>query len=125
MHTAGLDVARLIGIYEADGSLLGELSYVLGKLIGNRHCALCDITHGAVRKKPAFAELEARLPLPIVLLHLDERSDAVKAASEGHTPCVLLEDEKGLRVLITADELDGCGGDVACFEGLVRAATKG
>lgn len=115
-------MARLIGIYEAEGSLLGELRYVVGKLLGHRHCGLCDITHGAVRKKASFRDLEARLPLPITLLHLDERSDQVRAASEGHTPCVLLDDAAGLRVVIRAEELDRCDGDVACFEALVSAA---
>jgi len=114
-------VAQLIGIYEANGSLRGELSYVLGKLFGTRHCALCDITHGAVSKKRTFAELEKELPIPITLVHLDERSEQVKAASEGHTPCVLLEDEDGLRIFITASELEVCRGDVKCFERLVRA----
>lgn len=114
-------VRRLIGIYEADGSLLGELSYVVGKLLGRRHCALCDITHGAVKKKPEFVALEERLPLPIELLHLDERTPAQREASEGHTPCVLLEDDDGLRVVLTAEDLDRCEGDVACFEELVGA----
>lgn len=33
-------------IYNAESSLVGELAYMAGKVIGNRACALCDITHG-------------------------------------------------------------------------------
>ena len=36
----------LVGIFDADGGLRGELRYVIDKLAGRGHCALCDITHG-------------------------------------------------------------------------------
>ena len=52
------DVTALTGVYQADGSLSGELRYVVGKLLGSAHCALCDITHGAVREKKGFAQIE-------------------------------------------------------------------
>ena len=107
---------RLIGIYEAEGSLLGELRYVVGKLRGTRHCSLCDITHGRVRKKPAFAALEQRLPVAIDLLHLDELSPRLQAASAGHTPCVLIDDAAGLRVLLSRAELEEHAGSVEAFE---------
>ena len=35
-----------MGIYDADGGLSGELRYAIGKVLGQRKCALCDITHG-------------------------------------------------------------------------------
>ena len=44
-------IERLIGVYDADGGLRGELAYVLGHLAGRAECALCDITHSAVRKE--------------------------------------------------------------------------
>ena len=37
---------RLVGVYNANGGIVGELSYVLGKVKGSAHCALCDISHG-------------------------------------------------------------------------------
>ena len=39
-------LTQYFAIYDADGSLAGELSYALGKLAGARRCALCDISHG-------------------------------------------------------------------------------
>ena len=41
---------ELVGVYHADGSLLGEARYVVGKILGRAHCSLCDITHDMVRK---------------------------------------------------------------------------
>jgi len=43
------DNVDYVGIYNADGSLLGEVSYVLAKYTGRGHCELCDITHGTFR----------------------------------------------------------------------------
>ena len=37
---------RILAIYDADLSVIGELAYAVGKLTGTRSCALCDITHG-------------------------------------------------------------------------------
>jgi hypothetical protein len=51
----------LIGVYKADGGLIGELSYFLGHLIGVRECSLCDITHSPFKKKGEFKRLEAQL----------------------------------------------------------------
>ena len=42
---------ELVGVYHADGSLLGELRYIWGKLRGTAHCTLCDITHGRLSEK--------------------------------------------------------------------------
>ncbi len=109
--------SRLIGVYDADGGLLGEAAYVWGKLRGTRHCALCDITHSPLRRKPSWDAMVARLGLPFDLLHLNEMhpavADAVRAAG---APVVLAEDASGLRVLLTGDELDALDGSVRAFE---------
>jgi hypothetical protein len=44
---------KLVGIYNANGAVVGELQYVFGTLTGQTQCALCDITHGAFKGKPA------------------------------------------------------------------------
>ena len=49
----------LWGVYHANGGLVGELTYVIGKLRGTAHCGLCDITHGSVRVKPGWKTCEA------------------------------------------------------------------
>lgn len=99
----------LTGVYHANGSLAGELAYVAGKLLGRRHCALCDITHGALRERPEMAACKAALPVPLELVHLDERTPEVAAASEGSTPCVLAHlDDGRVEVLLGPEELEAC-----------------
>jgi hypothetical protein len=107
----GAEIHELIGVYHANGSWRGELAYVLGKLSGRAHCALCYITHGALRRRRAFDACVATLPVPFDLVHLDERAADVAAASHGRTPCVLARTSTGLVVLLDADDLGRCGGD--------------
>lgn len=115
-------VQSLTGIYHADGSLIGELRYVFGKLTGTAHCALCDITHAGVRRKSSFATGCAALPVPFEAVHLDERTAEVRAFTEGKTPCVIAHTEAGLSVVLDAAALDACGGDdQRFFEALTGA----
>lgn len=115
-------VRRLIGVYHADGGLWGELAYVAGKLRGTAHCALCDITHGRVRRKTEWADLVACLGVPFDVMHLNERSPKIAAFSEGRTPCVIADTEGGLRLLLGPAELDAAGGDVGRFTTALRQA---
>lgn len=109
------DVTALTGVYQADGSLRGELRYVVGKLLGSAHCALCDITHGSVREKPGFVACREALPVPLHNVHLDERTPEVRRFTEGKTPCVVAHTADGLVLLLSAQALDECGGSVSRF----------
>ena len=118
------DVTGLTGIYHADGTVLGELRYWVGARLGRAHCALCDITHGSVREKPAWRTASATLPVPFRAVHLDERSPAETAASEGRTPCVLAHTARGAEVLLGPAELQACEGDPGrLVDALQRALT--
>jgi hypothetical protein len=123
----GAEIHALIGVYHANGSLRGELAYLFGKLSGRAHCALCDITHGPLRRRPGFDACVATLPVAFDLVHLDERSDDVTAACDGRTPCVLARTGAGLVVLVDAEELAACGGDPARLRSAIErsAATLG
>lgn len=116
----------LIGVYKADGGLLGELSYVLGHLIGIRECSLCDITHSPIKKKGEFKAFEKRLladfDISVRLVHMNERTDSELKASEGREPCVLLQHEDGsLSMFLDFVELKAVDGSVKSFEKLVRS----
>lgn len=104
-------VREIIGVYNADGSWRGELAYAIGRLTGRAHCALCDITHGTLRRRPSFDAACARLSVPVTLLHRDERPPEVVALSRDRTPMVLGRTDDGLLVLLTAEELERCGAD--------------
>jgi hypothetical protein len=119
-------VVALTGVYHADGSLTGEVAYVVGKLLGRRHCALCDITHGALRERPEMAACRAALPVPFDLVHLDERSSELVRATDGRTPCVVAHLDGGrLEVVLDADRLEACEKQPAKLAEAMEAAVAG
>ncbi|MBM0260222.1 hypothetical protein [Micromonospora sp. 4G55] len=119
--TSGV-VRRLVGVYHADGGLRGELAYLVGKVRGTTSCALCDVTHHGLGRKREWRDLLPALGVPVELVHLNERSPAVRAASEGRTPCVLAVTDGGPVVLLGPDELAALDGRVARFAEALRAA---
>jgi len=116
----------LVGIYHANGSLRGELAYAVGRLLGTAHCALCDITHSVVRRKPEWDAMVTRLGLPVVLLHLDELpADVATACELSGTPVVLARvDDGALVLLLDGEALEGLGSSVDAFEQAVRSAAS-
>jgi hypothetical protein len=117
---------RLIGIYKADGGIIGEVSYLVGHLLGTKECSLCDITHSPLKKKAEFKEFEKRLQVELGigfrLAHMNERTAAELAASLDQEPCVLLENADGsIELFLDSDELKAASGQVAPFEVLVRS----
>ncbi len=105
------DVERLVGIYDADGTLWGELSYVVGHLLGRTHCALCDVTHGSLRPKASWQRCQAQLGVPFAAIHRDERDDDLRDLTDGELPCVVAVTARGPEILVTADQLEACAGD--------------
>ncbi len=99
-----------MGVYNADGSALGELSYLLRATIGRAHCALCDITHGRVRERAEWRECRERLPVRLATYHRDDQPEPVRLAA-GTAPVVVAETADGaVYVLLGPDELEMCGG---------------
>ncbi len=108
-------VRTLTGIYEAEGTLRGEIKYALGKLMGTAHCALCDITHRGISEKKGFVQCREALPIDIYTVHLDERTPEVRTFTEGKTPCVVAHTGDGLMMLLDAQQLEDCQGSVSAF----------
>ena len=104
-------VRRLVGVYNADGSLIGELAYFVGARFGRAHCALCDITHGLVRSKQEWRARRDRLPVPFDTYHRDDQPDAVRHVCDG-PPFVCAETDDGFELLIDSAELEECHGSV-------------
>jgi hypothetical protein len=109
-------IERLIGVYDADGGLRGELSYVVGKLRGTAHCSLCDVTHGmAITGKRAWRTFRDSSSVPFDLVHRNERTSDVVGASDGRMPCVLARVGGDLEFVLGPEQLDAVGGDIGRF----------
>ncbi|MCU1452575.1 MAG: hypothetical protein JWN46_721 [Acidimicrobiales bacterium] len=112
---AASPIERLWMVYDADGGLLGELSYAIGRSRGRRHCALCDISHEGLRRKPAFARLLRTIGVPAEVVHRNEQPPDLATFTEGRLACVVADTADGYELLVDAPTLDGCAGDVAAF----------
>lgn len=113
---------RLIGIYDADGGLLGELAYLTGRLLGVTRCALCEITHGPSGEKPAFRATRGALGVPLETAHRNELPVELQGLTRGRTPCVVGQTEHGYELLLGRADLEACRGDVLCLEAALKRA---
>lgn len=117
------NVERYVGVYNAEGSLRGELAYFVGKRLGRAHCALCDITHGLVSTKPAWQSCRLDLAVRFDTVHLDERDAALVELTEGRTPCVVAEGDGWSEVLLGPAELEKCHGSPNALVAALAQAT--
>lgn len=104
-----LENARIVAVYNANGGIMGELSYVVGKVLGKTHCALCDISHGnSIKTKAQWRERVASFPIPVQAVHINEMDEATKRVSQGQSPVVVYLDRKDDHIIMTAEELESC-----------------
>ena len=115
-------ISRIVGVYDADGGIAGEAKYVVGHLLGRLECALCDITHGPVRRKKTFDAFRARLGVPFDAVHRNERSPEVEAATGDALPCVVAVTDSGIVTLLDRAALEACGGEVDRLEAALHTA---
>ena len=116
----------LIGIYKADGGIVGELSYFFGHLVGVRSCSLCDISHSPIMKKPSFKALEQHLRakhgIAVRMIHLNERNERELKASEGREPCILLEyPDQSISMFLDSSDLTTLSGSVSSLKKLIES----
>ncbi len=122
--TEGRVVKRLIGVYDADGSLAGELKYWIGARTGRRHCSLCDITSGGRRKSFEWTSCQALLSVEFTFHHRDDAPLAIREILNGAFPAVLVEIDDGISILLGPRELDECNGSSRQLERAINSSLE-
>lgn len=115
---------QLIAVYNAEASLLGEISYVVGKLTGTRSCALCDISHVLAAEKDSFSAFKNNFPVPFFNRHLDELEEEQLALAKEHAPCVLGLDEDGWQLVVPSHHIAQSGKSVKKFSELMYSVIE-
>lgn len=113
--TAGNPVTEFVGVYDADSTLLGEVSYWIGARLGTRHCSLCELTHGLFTVRNEWKECRRALSVPVVTYHRNDAPADVLGAAAGRFPVVLARTSGSLEVVLGPDDLEGFGGDTELF----------
>ena len=98
-------VTEFIGIYDADSTLIGEVSYWIGARLGRTHCSLCELTHGIFTMKNEWKECSRALNVPFRTFHRNDAPlDALQVAN-GSFPIVLARHGDELRVVLQDHQL--------------------
>jgi len=124
MAQPAAQIERLVGVYDADGTIRGELAYWIGARLGRRHCSLCEITHGSIRRRPEWTACVAGMPVPFDTYHRDDQPDAVRAVADGRAPVVVAATSAGHVVLLSPSEVDACGGEIDQLVAAIEAAVQ-
>ena len=102
-------IRRLHGVYDASGTVAGEIAYFLRRTFLGRHCSLCDITHSTLSRRRAWDDCVDQLGIEFVLHHSDKVPHEVTRVPEYSAPCVVGEFSDGsFCLLIDATELERC-----------------
>lgn len=113
-------IKRFIGVYNASGTVWGELSYFVGARFGRAHCALCTITHGLTSEKEEFQVCKRKLKMKFDTYHNNDQPDLVRKVSEA-LPLVGAETDDGFVLLLGPDELEKCQ---SSLEAMMEAMKK-
>ena len=106
---------KIYCIYNAEGSIKGELKYLYEKYFKDIKCSMCDITHGVFKQKKKWASKCLESKLNIECLHLDELPNDIKDLVINKAPCVVSQINSTNKIIINNKELANMSGDVDSF----------
>lgn len=116
---------KIYAIYDVRGTLGAEIAYIAGKLVGQRGCELCDISHGwNPLGKAAWRNALGTLAR-VEWLHADEQPTALSNYTSGQLPCVVLAGAERYKMLLNRPDLECCQSDINAFDLALRAALDG
>jgi len=119
---------KILCIYNASSTWIGELSYLSKKIFRNSSCALCDLSHSLMGIKKEWQEMEADSDHQYRLLHTNELPNNIPPALIKYLPCVLRETEGKIErfsLLLSRDQLSVCNGSITAFSALLDRTLEG
>lgn len=116
---------EFVGVYDADSTLIGEISYWIKARLGREHCSLCELTHGLFTTKREWRECSTALGVPVTTWHRNDAPADVLAVAAGIFPVVLVRRQGRLSVLLDRDALDQLDGSTADFVRVLEAELLG
>ena len=123
-HSERPALLSFLGVYDADGTWRGELSYWIGARLGRTHCSLCEITHGTFTEKPQWRALRATLPVPFSTAHRDDQPSEIRTLLGRALPAVVAQTSAGPMLLLGPEELAELEGEPAQLLSALRAAAE-
>lgn len=113
-------IVALFGVYDADATLTGELTYWIGARFGIRHCSLCDITHSLFREKSEWQKCQKQLKedhgVDFRAFHRNDAPVPVRVVAAGSYPVVISKNTLGhFEVFMDNAAISKCGKSAQAF----------
>jgi hypothetical protein len=121
MNESSSQFTEFIGIYNAESTILGELSYWVGARLGIRHCSLCDITHGLFTQRTEWKQCVSTLHIPFVTFHINDAPRDALHAANGTFPVILGRSTHELTVVLDNAQIQKLNGSADALIATLRA----
>jgi len=119
-------MAELIAVTKVHAGFSPGLRYALARAFGATPCPMKALSHGLIRPSTAWQSLSARFTtelghtLSVVAPNIAD--DAVRQASSGREPCVLIRDaDGGVSMIADWNDLSAAKGKLDVFERILRS----
>lgn len=103
---------------------MGEVRYLRDKFLGKAECALCDLSHGWSPLGRSDWRRRKGVSASLNWLHRDELPGHVAAQVAGQLPCVAVDRDGEIEIVIGREALRGCEGDFSVFEHLLEQTVR-
>jgi len=114
-------VTEFIGVYDADSTILGEISYWVGARLGVRNCSLCDITHGLFTERNDWKQCRETLAAPFATCHRNDAPHDVLAIASGVFPAVFVRRGGQIARVLSPTDLEAFNGSPEALVGRLNA----
>ncbi len=111
---------EILGIYDGEAGILGEIKYGAQKILGIKECSLCNITHKGVSKKKSWLAFQKKFGLDVKLVYLNQQDKDLKEFTNQKVPCIVGKQNNGYVMLIDSVELEKLQGNVEDFFKLLK-----
>lgn len=109
------NVIEFVGVYDADSTLIGEVSYWLGARFGRTHCSLCELTHGLFTQKNEWKTCTKELSVPFQTFHRNDAPSEILQTINENFPAVLARTSTGVSIVLTKEDLEEFNGRTSDF----------
>jgi hypothetical protein len=99
---------ELLIVYNADNGFFATISDFAHKILSpaTYQCALCSLTYGNFSIKKDWKSFVEHFPVKTTFLHRNEFVRAYKI--EINLPAMFIQSEKGIEMLLSKREIEGC-----------------
>ena len=102
-------------IYNANGSLTGEIAYLFKKYFYGLKCSMCEITHNTFTQKKDWGKKLSQAKFNLQTIHLNEQKNDLYKFTYGNTPCVVGETRNGYKFIFSNTDLKQFNGNIELF----------